>query len=70
LKIKKHLIHIRTLLEQINPGELAEIINKAYIVCMFPNRKRSWTPFIRKDLFQRNSGSTGGDGIWQLVTLG
>jgi hypothetical protein len=58
------------LFEQINPGELAKIINKAYIVCMFPNRKRSWTPYIRKDLFQRNSGSTGGDGIWQLVTLG
>jgi hypothetical protein len=70
LKIKKHLIHIRTLFEQINPGELAEIINKAYIVCIFPNRKRSWTRYIRKDLFQRNSGSNGRDGIWQLVTLG
>jgi hypothetical protein len=41
LKIKEHLINIITLFKQINPCELAKIINKAYIVCMFPNRERS-----------------------------
>jgi hypothetical protein len=58
------LINIRTLFKQINPGELAKIIDKAYIVCMFSSRKRCRTPYIRKNLFKRNSGSTGGDGVW------
>jgi hypothetical protein len=48
LEIKKGLINIRTLFEQINPGELAKIIDKAYIVCMFSGRKRCRTPYIRK----------------------
>jgi hypothetical protein len=48
LKIKKSLINIRTTFKQIEPCKLAEIINKAYIICMFPSRKRSRTPYIRK----------------------
>jgi hypothetical protein len=69
LVIKKSLINIRTFFEQINPSEFAKVIDKAYIICMFPNRKRCRPPYIRKNLFQRDSGSTGGDGIWQLVAL-
>jgi hypothetical protein len=64
------LINIRTLFKQINPSELAITINKPYILCIFPNSKRSRPPYIRKNLFKRNSGSTGGDGIWQLVAFG
>jgi hypothetical protein len=70
LKVKKSLINIRTLLKQIDPSEFTKIIDKAYIVLMFPNRKRCWSPYIREDLFQGNNGSTSGDGVWQLMTLG
>jgi hypothetical protein len=56
--------------KQIDPNKLAIVINKAYIIGMFSNRSRCRTPYIRKYLLKRNSGSTGGDGIWQLMTLG
>jgi hypothetical protein len=52
------------LFEQINSGEFAEIINKAYIVCMFFHRERSRAPYIRKYLLQGSSGNTGRCGIW------
>jgi hypothetical protein len=51
-------------LKQINPSELAKIINKAYIICMFPNRERGRTPYIRKNLLEGSSGNTSGYGIW------
>jgi hypothetical protein len=52
----KNLINLRALFKEIYPGKLAIVINKAYIICMFANRNRCWTPYIRKHLFQGNSG--------------
>jgi hypothetical protein len=69
LIIKKGLINIRSLFEQIYPSELCKIINKAYIIGMFSQRKRSRAPYIREHMFQRNSGYTSGYGIWKLMTL-
>jgi hypothetical protein len=37
---------------------------------MFSYRKRSWTPYIRKYLLQRNCGDTSGDMIGQMMALG
>jgi hypothetical protein len=48
LKIKKDLINIRTLLEQINPSKFTEIIYKAYIISVLANRGWCRTPYIRK----------------------
>jgi hypothetical protein len=66
----KNLINLRALFKEIYPGKLAIVINKAYIICMFANRNRCWTPYIRKHLFQGNSGYTSRHGIWQLMALG
>jgi hypothetical protein len=63
LIIQEGLINIRSLFEQINPGELCKIINKAYIIGMFSHRKRSRAPYIREYLFQRNSRNTSGYGV-------
>jgi hypothetical protein len=35
------LINIRALLKKINIYELVEIINKSYIICMFPHGERA-----------------------------
>jgi hypothetical protein len=70
LIIKKSLINIRTLFEQINPGEFTKIIDKAYIVCMFSHRERGRTPYIREHLLQWSSRDTRGYGVWQLMALG
>jgi hypothetical protein len=40
LIIKKDLINIISLFEQIYPGKLCKIINKAYIIGMFSHGKR------------------------------
>jgi hypothetical protein len=48
LKLKKSLMNIRTLFEQIYPDKLAKSINKAYIIGIFSCRERSRTPYIRK----------------------
>ena len=48
LEKKKHLIHISTFLEQINPSEFAKIINEAYIILVFANRERGQDPIHPK----------------------
>ena len=50
LEVKKHLINIRTFFKQINPRELAEIINEAYIISVLANRGWGRTSYIRENL--------------------
>jgi hypothetical protein len=69
LKIKKHLVNIRTLFDQINPCELAKIIDKAYIVRVFINGGSCRTPYIGENLFQRNGRNTSRNRIRQLMTF-
>jgi hypothetical protein len=63
-KIKENLINLRALFKKIYPSEDAIFINKASIIGVFANRNRCWTPYIRKHLFQKNSGYTGRHRIW------
>ena len=63
LKIKEDLINLKKFLKKINPCEFAKIIDKAYIISVLANRGRGRTPYIRKNLFQRNSGNTSRDRI-------
>jgi hypothetical protein len=51
LKIKKDLINLRALFKEIYPGKLSIVINKSYKICMFANRNRCWTPYVKKHLF-------------------
>jgi hypothetical protein len=55
---------------QIHSGAVLCVAGDQDHVGMFFNRSRCRTPYIRKYLLKRNSRSTGGDGIWQLMTLG
>jgi hypothetical protein len=64
LVIEESLINIRTLLKQIDPCKFTEIIDEAYIICMFFHRKGGRPPYIRKDLLQGSSGTTRRSGIW------
>jgi hypothetical protein len=51
LEIKKNLMNLGALFKEIYPSKLVIVINKIYIICVFANRNRSSTPYIRRHLF-------------------
>jgi len=69
LKILKLMKNIRLVLNKIDPGKFAKIINEAYIIAISPHGLNSRTPYIREDELQRRTRLAIRSSVGELMTL-